>query len=192
MNAKTCKQCGELKPIEQFRKYYGGRKGTYTTCKTCEKINSRAKYLTNKGDKCSETEVTELNKIHELWEVQRMAGLQPPRENTGRTVPITESLDDMIGKYKQQAEVVREVVQAVGDIDVPAELSRWLTETLTEEPEYYQDEVYDSLKAKYRPKTKIDQDTMLPVYDDTYLPILDKILERFDNYEDEYYDKDGE
>ena len=26
MNAKTCKQCGELKPIEQFRKYYGGRK----------------------------------------------------------------------------------------------------------------------------------------------------------------------
>ena len=38
MNAKTCKQCGELKPIEQFRKYYGGRKGTYTTCKTCENI----------------------------------------------------------------------------------------------------------------------------------------------------------
>lgn len=192
MNAKTCKQCGEIKPIEQFRKYYGGRKGTYTTCKTCEKINSRAKYLTNKGDKCGEAEIAELNKIHELWEVQRMAGLQPPRENTGRTVPITESLDDMIGKYKQQAEVVRDVVRAVGDINVPAELSRWLTETLTEEPEYYQDEVYDSLKAKYRPKTKIDPDTMLPMYDDTYLPVLDKILERFNDYEDEYYDKDGE
>lgn len=192
MNAKTCKQCGEIKPIEQFRKYYGGRKGTYTTCKTCEKINSRAKYLTNKGDKCGEAEIAELNKIHELWEVQRMAGLQPPRENTGRTVPITESLDDMIGKYQQQAEVVRDVVRAVGDINVPAELSRWLTETLTEEPEYYQDEVYDSLKAKYRPKTKIDPDTMLPMYDDTYLPVLDKILERFNDYEDEYYDKDGE
>ena len=192
MNAKTCKQCGDLKPLDQYRKYYGGRKGHYTICKTCEKINSRAKYLTNKGDKCSETEVAELNKIHELWKVQRMAGLQPPRENTGRTVPITESLDDMIGKYKQQAEVVQEVVQAVGDIGVPAELSRWLTETLTEEPEYYQDEVYDNLKAKYRPKTKIDPDTMLPMYDDTYLPVLDKILERFNDYEDEYYDKDGE
>ena len=185
---KQCKQCGYLKPLDQYRKYYGGRKGTYTTCKTCEKINSRAKYLTNKGDKCGEAEIAELNKIHELWKVQRMAGLQPPRENTGRTVPITESLDDMIGKYKQQAEVV----QAVGDIGVPAELSRWLTETLTEEPEYYQDEVYDSLRATYRPKTKIDPDTMLPMYDDTYLPVLDKILERFNEYEDEYYDKDGE
>ena len=189
MNAKTCKQCGELKPIEQFRKYYGGRKGTYTICKTCEKINSRAKYLTNKGDKCSEAELTELAKIHELWEAQRVAGLQPPRENAGRTVPFSESLDDMIGKYKQQAEVVQEVVQAVSS-DVPTELSKWLTEELTEEPEYYQDEVYEQLKAKYRPKVKIDTDNMLPVYDDTYKPVLDKILERFDDYEDDYYNKE--
>lgn len=189
-NYKPCKQCGEIKPIEQFRKYYGGRKGTYTICKTCEKINSRAKYLTNKGDKCCESEITELNKIHELWNAQRLAGLQPPREGAGRKVPITESLDDMISKYKQQAEVVQEVVQAVGTPGIPAELSKWLTEPLTEEPEYYQDEVYDSLRAKYRPKTKIDPDTMLPMYDDTYLPVLEKILSRFDAYEDEYYDKE--
>ena len=38
---KTCKQCGVIKPLEQFRNYYGGRKGTYTVCKSCEKINSR-------------------------------------------------------------------------------------------------------------------------------------------------------
>ena len=113
MNAKRCKQCGEIKPIEQFRKYYGGRKGHYTTCKTCEKINSRAKYLTNKGDKCSEAERTELAKIHELWDAQRAAGLQPPRENTGRKVPLSKSLDDMIGKYKQQAEALQEIVQVV-------------------------------------------------------------------------------
>ena len=92
-------------------------------------------------------------------------------------------------KYtQQQAEAVQEVVQAVNVPDIPAELSRWLTEPLTEEPEYYQDEVYEQLKAKFRPKTKIDPDTMLPVYDDTYKPILDSILERFDNYEDTYYD----
>ena len=192
MNAKTCKQCAELKPIEQFRKYYGGRKGHYTTCKTCEKINSRAKYLTNKGDKCSEAELEELAKIHELWDAQRAAGLQPPRENTGRKVPLSESLDDMIGKYKQQAEAVQEVVQAVNVSDIPAELSHWLTEPLTEEPEYYQDEVYEQLKSTYRPKTKIDPDSMLPVYDDTYKSILDKILERFDNYEDKYYDREDD
>ena len=96
----------------------------------------------------------------------------------------------MIDKYKQQAEVVQEVVQAVKVPDIPAELSCWLTEPLTEEPEYYQDEIYEQLKATFRPKTKIDHDTMLPVYDDTYKPVLDKILERFDNYEDSYYDKE--
>ena len=192
MNAKRCKQCGEIKPIEQFRKYYGGRKGHYTTCKTCEKINSRAKYLTNKGDKCSEAERTELAKIHELWDAQRAAGLQPPRENTGRKVPLSKSLDDMIGKYKQQAEALQEIVQVVDVPNIPAELSRWLTEPLTEEPEYYQDEIYEQLKAKFRPKIKIDHDTMLPIYDDTYKPILDKILERFYDYEDTYYDREDD
>lgn len=192
MNVKTCKQCGELKPIEQFRKYYGGRKGTYTICKTCEKINSRAKYLVAKGDALSSTEEVELDKIHELWNAQRLAGLQPPREGAGRKVPITESLDDMIDKYKQQAEVVQEVVQAVGTPGIPAELGKWLTEPLTEEPEYYQDEVYEQLRAKYRPKTKIDPDTMLPMYDDTYLPVLEKILSRFDDYEDKYYDREDD
>ena len=83
---------------------------------------------------------------------------------------------------------MQEVVQAVKVPDIPAELSHWLTEPLTEEPEYYQDEVYEQLKAKFRPQTKIDPDTMLPVYDDTYKLVLDKILERFDNYEDAYYD----
>lgn len=188
VNAKTCKQCGEHKPIGQFRKYYGGRKGTYTICKTCEKINSRAKYLTNKGAKCSTAELDELNKIHRLWDAQRAAGLQPPREGAGRTVPLSESLDDMISKYTQQAAAVQEVVPETSD--VPAELSRWLTEPLTEEPEYYQDEIYESLKTKYRPKVRMDMDTMLPVYDDRYLPVLDKILERFNAYEDEYYDKE--
>ena len=61
-----------------------------------------------------------------------------------------------------------------------------------EEPEYYQDEIYEQLKAKFRPKIKIDPDTMLPVYDDTYKPVLDKVLERFDNYEDTYYDREDD
>lgn len=189
-NYKPCKQCGEIKPIEQFRKYYGGRKGHYTTCKTCEKINSRAKYLTNKGDKCSEAELAELAKIHELWDAQRAAGLQPPRENAGRALPLVESLDDMISKYTQQAEELQEIIQTAKTSDVPAELSKWLTEPLTDEPEYYQDVVYEELKVKYRPKAKIDKNTMLPVYDDTYKTILDEILDRFYAYEDAYYNKE--
>lgn len=190
MNAKTCKQCGEHKPIEQFRKYYGGRKGHYTICKTCEKINSRAKYLRRKGECMNWDEEAELAKIEELYEAQRAAGLQPPRDHLGRKAPLVESLDDMISKYKQQAVDIQSVVQAVAVPNIPAELSKWLTETLTEEPEYYQEEIYEQLKSKFRPQIRIDVDTMLPVYDDTYKPVLDKILERFDAYEDEYYDKE--
>lgn len=190
MDTKICKQCGEMKPVSQFRKYYGGRKGTYKTCKMCEKINSRAKYLMNKGDACSDAEVIELKKIHTLWDAQRAAGLQPPRENAGRALPLVESLDDMISKYTQQAEELQEIIQTAKTSEVPAELSRWLTEPLTDEPEYYQDIVYEELKAKYRPKAKIDKNTMLPVYDDTYKAILDEILDRFYAYEDAYYNKE--
>lgn len=190
MDTKICRQCGEVKPVSQFRKYYGGRKGTYKTCKMCEKINSRAKYLMNKGEACSDADLVELKKIHILWEAQRAAGLQPPRENAGRALPLVESLDDMINKYTQQAEELQEIIQTAKTSDVPAELSRWLTEPLTDEPEYYQDVVYEDLRAKYRPKSKVDKNTLLPVYDDTYKTILDEILDRFYAYEDAYYNKE--
>ena len=69
-NYKPCKQCGIIKPIEQFRNYYGGRKGTYTICKTCEKINSRVKYLEGKKE-LNDNEKLELQSIYQLWETQR-------------------------------------------------------------------------------------------------------------------------
>jgi len=49
--------------------------------------------------------------------------------------------------------------------------------------------VYEELQKKYRPILRIDEETMLPVYDDTYRDVLQKILERFDKYEDEYYER---
>ena len=189
-NAKTCKQCGELRPIEQFRKYYGSRKGSYKVCLACEKINSRAKYLRRKGEAMNHAEEAELEKIEKLYEMQRAAGLQPPRDHLGCKTSLAESLDGMIEKYSQQAASLQGVVPAAQTISIPAELAKWLTEPLTEAPEYYQDEVYEQLKAKYRPQLRIDTDTMMPVYDDTYKGVLDKILDRFDAYEDEYYDKE--
>lgn len=135
-------------------------------------------------------EENELIKIEQLYDAQRAAGLRPPHDSPGRKTPLSESLDDMLSKYKQLAEKVAPVVATVQTTDVPAELSKWLTEDLTEEPEYYQDVVYEQLKAKYRPVTVIDTDTLLPVYDDTYKTVLDAIIERFDAYEDEYYNKE--
>ena len=187
MKTQVCKQCGELKPIEQFRKYYGNRKGYYKTCKSCEKINSREKYLRQKGDELSYEEEAELDKIHHLYELQREAGLQPPRTDSGRSVPITEGLDDLIDRYEKRAEALPVATQPKMFKAVPPELIMWLSEPLTEEPEYYQEKVYDELRTKYRPQVSIDAESMLPIYDDTYKEILDQISDRFDEYEDNYY-----
>lgn len=189
MNTKVCKQCGELKPIEQFRKYYGGRKGTYTMCKTCEKINSRAKYLTSKGDSKTDEEREELQKIYSLWDAQSAAGLNPPKQSDGKKSPLTEQLDQMIEKYKGKAAALVGSAVSSTSSAAPAELSKWLTEELDGDPEHYLDDVYEELKAKYRPVLRINKDTMEPVYDETYAQVLEDILDRFYEYEEVYYNK---
>lgn len=165
--------------MSQFRNYYNGRKGTYTICKDCERINSRAKYLERKER--SEAEQAELEKIYKLYDAQRRCGLQPPNHNDSMR-RITDDLDSMILKYAQR--------ESLPSKEAPIELTKWLTEPLHEDPEYYFEEVYDVLNAKYRPVISVDTVTLLPTYDDTYADILDKILDRFDNYEDEYYSKE--
>ena len=182
---KICKQCGELKPIDQFRKYYGGRKGTYRTCKFCEKINSREKYLAKKAmtHDITDAERIELEKIHTLWDYQRAIGLEPPRVNKYNKSLSIEELDKLTQEYAKRAE------DAKVNAETPPELTVWLFRRLTKTPEYYQDVVYEELQKKYRPILRIDEETMLPVYDDTYRDILQKILERFNKYEDEYYER---
>lgn len=188
MQTKTCRQCGELKPIEQFRSYYGGRKGTYTICKSCEKINSRAKYLEKKSA-ITEPERSELNKIYTLYDAQQACGLQPPRRGTGRHTELADNLDEMIGRYSAKA-MELSVDAGILEVDnIPIELRTWLTTALTKEPDYYLDEVYEALKAKYRPMLRVNTDTMMPEYDDTYKAVLEAILGRFNDYEDGYYDE---
>ena len=176
MTTKVCKQCGELKPQDQFRPYYGGRKGHYNTCKLCEKINSREKYLARKAVLSAEDQ-KELQDIHELWSCQVKLGLKPPRAVAREPL----KLDELVGKYAELASKIPNIPAA------PPELIKWLTEPLTAEPEYYQEGVYTELSDRYRPQLRIDTDTMLPVYDDTYKEVLHMILERFDAYEDKYY-----
>lgn len=197
MQTKVCKQCGKLKPIDNFRHYYGGRTGTYRTCLDCERINTREKYLRRKseGADLSPQETVELERIHVLYHVQRQAGLQPPRTRT-ETSSTMDAVTNMLQEYaaqesKEATDALvngkRPILPDAESEMIPDELRTWLTAELTREPEYYQDEVYENLRDKFRPIKEIDQQTMLPVYDNTYKWVLDKILTRFDNYEDEYY-----
>ena len=180
MSYKTCRQCGLLKPIDHYRKYYGGRSGHYTTCKQCEKINSRLKYLEGKTS-LTEPERIERDKIIQLYEAQQAAGLRPPRRG-GRSSEVAVDLDEMIKQYKPID------VSLVAKAEVPLELSKWLTCELTDEPDMYIDEVYEQLCKTYRPIKHIDAATNTPVHDDTYKSVLDAILKRFYEYEDKYYE----
>lgn len=173
---KTCKQCGEIKLETDYRKYYGGRKGSYTVCKLCEKINSREKYLAAKAI-LTEPEQSELSKIHQLWEAQASHGLRPPRQGKQAT-SLMDSIDSMMDRY--------DTVPTVTTVAIPAELHGWLVAELTEDPDYYLDEVYEDLAARYRPILRIDPVNMMPVHDNTYREVLKQILTRFDDYEEDY------
>lgn len=147
MIMKTCKQCGLTKDIEAFRKYYGGRKGTYKCCLNCEQVNSRYKYLSKKANPTA-NDLAELQQIEGLYARQVSAGLKPPQ----RRKTVMSTVTDMIDSYNEEAR-------------------RWLTAELTEEPEYYIDKVFDTLKGADK-------------------ELRDKVLERFYDYEDQYYSKE--
>ena len=178
---RTCKQCGEIKPLDAYRKYYGNRKGSYRVCKTCEAINGRYKYLLAKGDTSPERAA-----IEELYELLRAAGLQPPNFGTGKSMQSTTVVADMIAKRKEQ---MAKAARIGATPDVPEELQSWLIKSLAGfDPEYLQDTIYETLVHTYAPVIRIDSDTLLPVHDEKYRHILIKILERFDAYEDAYYE----
>jgi len=168
-----CKQCGQYRnAYNEFRAYYKGA-GMYNTCKQCERINSREKYLRLKSTRMALTaaELHEYDKIMQLYDALRNQGFRPPTRKQ-----LKPGLDLAIQALtpKQDASFV-----------VPQELQEWLTKPLTETPSEL-DRVYDELRTKYMPKIGIDARTHLPIYDETHRPTLIDILVRFDNYEDTY------
>ena len=189
METKQCRQCGEIKPLEQFRQYYGGRQGTYTMCRSCEKINSRAKYLEKKESR-TQIEDLELRKIYQLYEAQRACGFRPPRREAARQVSNMDDLDNLIKTYTDRANVVAQAPETLDTDSTPAELLQWLSCELTHDPDYYLDEIYESLKAKYKPVLRIDPASLLPVYDETHAAALEAVLNRFNDYEDTFYNKE--
>lgn len=192
-NVRRCKQCGEVKQLSSkfFRPYYGeNAKGFYRVCKTCESINNRYKYLTGKGDAATPADLEEIKCIEELYDTLRELGLEPPRYGARTSSTVYSVVEELLKRKRQQVVDRKEQLEEIGvEADVPTELVEWLTRPLTEKPEYYED-VYFKLREKYMPVIGTNPDA-IPKYDETYKEILDQILERFDDYEDNYvYEKD--
>lgn len=193
---KRCVQCGMLKDIEEYRQYTYSRNnetpGRYRVCKACESINAsyrRAKAsLTEQGGLASgaaQKALDTVERTEQLYAVLEKRGLRVPKENT---VTQVSALEQLLNFYQAPIVVPKQSTVAV---QIPEELQRWLNADSAEwikaeiSPEYLQETVYESLKNKYRPQIGVDKETYLPIYDDTYKSILNDILKRFDDYEEE-------
>lgn len=172
MEDKRCIQCGVLKDISVFRPYYNGKHGRQKRCDVCERINNRYKYLKAK-DALNKDQVDELVALTELFTLQKSRGLKPPAFNKRNTVlPL---VTDMLDSLRSAIEIPE---------DIPTELSEWLTCDLASHTVTELDEVIDTLTAKYRPIVGFNDETNVPIYDDTHRSVLNTIIERFEVYED--------
>lgn len=205
---KRCSQCGMLKSVEEFRKYSYSKKketeGRYRTCKSCEAINASYSRLKKRAEtfkvvpdngvnKLEYMQLIEsLNKIENMYAMLEQRGLRVPSFGArpkvvpeASTLAAVDKLNSFYGSV--QSEVCARIEVPV---DVPDELTRWLEADMQEwvdaglSPEYLQETIYESLKAKYRPQTSVDRNTFMPIYDDTYKDTLNQILRKFDDYEE--------
>ena len=153
----------------------------------------------------------EIDKIEGLYALLEAHGYCTPlskskADATQEIVPSTvdtyvESLSSFYGAVPSDAKKATEPMVSTKptapalqpeEMDVPHDLQRWLNMDIHAfalaglTPDYLQETVYESLKAKYRPQVGTDPQTFLPIYDDTYKPILNQILRLFDDYEDYY------
>ena len=81
---QSCKRCGAMKPLSEFRQYYGNRKGHYKHCLECERMEMRRKYLNNKKT-LSPDELYELQAIQNLYAARERKGLQAPHKRSDKS-----------------------------------------------------------------------------------------------------------
>ncbi len=190
-NYRSCKQCGELKPVATgFRKYYKG-KGYYRTCLECERINNRRKYL--QSIIAPATLQPELQAILDLYAAQRRAGLSPPAERVATGSTFIDSVRKQIEQLSTERDMglqAKSIDSAAGAaLPLPSELQTWLNYKVSD----YQsdnrdpDDLYaqfDDLEARYRPVLQIDPVTFDKVYDERFAAALRSIYRVLSDYED--------
>lgn len=192
-----------LKEDSCFRPYTYSRgknePSRYRICRDCESINTTYRRTREQLDKGGLTPAESgaladtLTKITKLYRALEAKGLQVPEYGVKKKKSAAETaVDKLLAFYGQQPQeqARQSTVDIPTEIDIPEDLNIWLTQDVNEwvenglSPEYLQETVYESLKAKYRPQLGYDPERGLPIYDDTFKEVLNQILRRFDDYED--------
>lgn len=208
-DVKRCTQCGMLKEAEAFRKYTysreNGTEGRYRVCKSCEAINTaynrslknleefsdghgNYSFVPSTKARFYELQGT-IEKIENMYNLLEKHGLRVPKHGSKlNQVPVVAAVEQLETFY---AADTTQSVRVAAPSEVPDELQQWLNADMADwhnasiSPEYLQETIYESLKAKYRPQTGVDHVTFMPIYDDTYKTVLNDILRKFDDYEEE-------
>lgn len=201
---KRCVQCGILKEEEEFRQYTYSKQnktpGRYRICKACEAINANYRraidFINNLDNKQANPTLFNKNlemvaKIEQLYKILELRGLRVPTASEYKEENLVDKLLAFYEESTSNGAPASNLSSSVIQATLPDELNEWLTidKSVWREagisPEYLQETVYESLKAKYRPQIGVNKETFLPIYDDTYKEVLNNILRRFDEYEEE-------
>lgn len=100
METKVCRFCGEEKSVDDFRNYYDGRKGKYSYCLECERIETRRKYLKRKGDKCTPEQLQEIKSIERLYEARLAKGLSVPGHASRHKQSVADLVQQQLNSLK--------------------------------------------------------------------------------------------
>ena len=146
-------------------------------------------------------------RIEKLYDMLAARGLRVPNRTVevpkkpSAEAKVLRDVDKLFAMYgdapadhtkRVESVQARKSTVVIPEITVPDELQDWLDadpqvwRDRELSPEYLQETIYESLKAKYRPQIDVDRQTFMPIYDDTYKDILNQILRKFDDYEEQY------
>lgn len=202
----------EFRQYTYSRRY--GTQGRYSLCKNCEAINMRyrtAKQFIATND-ARMSDISSVNReLAEAWqnamtiikhtdtmyELLKANGRQPAVYQDQEPVeaapkpPSLDAIDTVINFYNTVDPAAPKIPTEIAPISgVPEDIKVWLDTDPAEwstdclSPEYLQDTIYESLRAKYRPLIGYDPAKGLPLYDDTFKDALNKVLRKFDDYEE--------
>ena len=190
INAKTCKQCGRLLALPNFRRYYPRgaaaqkqkeaalKVGYNTVCKECEAFNAKVNYI-YKLDKRTQEQQKLLDDAAVFYKALADKGLEPKGRYASDILVDAHSkrASSYSDSLKDARNFMNSILNPVANDTLVDEYNKLLRLDLTEEPD-----VYQAMLDELRERSVGTDGRVRPEYKE----IFTKTAERIDAYEDNY------
>ena len=190
INAKTCKQCGRLLALPNFRRYYPRgaaaqkqkeaalKVGYNTVCKECEAFNAKVNYI-YKLDKRTQEQQKLLDDAAVFYKALADKGLEPKGRYASDI--LVDAHSKRASSYSDSLNDARTFMNSILEPTTNDALvdgyNKLLKLDLTEEPD-----VYQAMLDELRERSIGTDGRVRPEYKE----IFTKTAERIDAYEDNY------